>query len=612
MAVPAHDERDWKFAKKYSLPIKEIVVPNIIDRKNPPVAGKRFVERKNVHAIVKDAKTGKYLGLKWKKFDWLTFPMGGIEDGEDAVTAATREIKEETGFTNLKLIRVLDGQTRAEYFAAHKDQNRISYTTAVIFELVGHSQEPVSEEEKAAHEIVWMDASMLNYEHMTHAEVDVWMEKMGSKSGAYTGDGILINSGIFSGKNSDEAKKAIVNSVQGKIVTTYKLRDWVFSRQRYWGEPIPMVHCEKCGWLPISEKDLPLKLPKVAKYEPTDTGESPLAADTPAMKKWRTVRCPECGGVARRETDTMPQWAGSSWYFLRYADPKNKKQLASPAALKHWQPVDWYNGGMEHTTLHLLYSRFWNKFLHDIGVAPTSEPYAKRTSHGLILAADGEKMSKSRGNVVNPDDIVKQFGADTLRLYEMFMGPFDQAVIWSIDGIVGPRRFLEKVWRLSEKTAEKTPNAHLESVAYKTLKKVSTDIEAMQFNTAVSALMILANDMEKAEAVSQEVYELFLKMLAPFVPHIAEELWHGLGHTKSIHSESWPDIDASKIQAEESTIVVQVNGKVRGQFTAPLGISEAEAIRRGGELETVKKWLAGKNIKKTIYVPGRLVNIVIS
>lgn len=610
MAVPAHDERDWEFATRYHLPIKEVIVPNIIDERNPPKAGKKFVERKNIHAIVKDPKTGKYLGLKWKKFNWLTFPMGGVDEGEDVVTAAKREVQEETGFTNLKLVKVLDGQARAEYFAAHKDQNRISFTTAVLFDLIDHTQLPLSEEDNGRYDIVWLHSSELNYEHMTHAEIGMWMEKMKAKNPAYTGSGILINSANFTGMSSNEATDAIAKKF-GKIVTTYKLRDWVFSRQRYWGEPIPLVWCEKCGWQAVPEKELPVKLPPVKKYTPTDTGESLLAGNDPAIKKWRTTKCPHCGGVATRETDTMPNWAGSSWYFLRYTDPHNKKTLADAKKLKHWQPVDWYNGGMEHTTLHLLYSRFWNKFLFDIGVAPTTEPYAKRTAHGMILAADGEKMSKSRGNVINPDQIVATHGADTLRLYEMFMGPFNQSVSWSTDGIVGPRRFLERAWRLTDKiTKSKTANNTLENLTHKTIKKVSSDIEAMQFNTAISAMMILVNEMERAEKIPAALYEIFLRLLAPFAPHVSEELWHQLGHKKSIHLELWPMYDESKIRQETLTIVVQVNGKVRGQLSAASEITEAEATRSAQSLESIKKWLTDKAIDKIIYVPGRLINIV--
>ncbi len=465
MAVPAHDERDWDFAKKYKLSIKEVVLPNIIDKRNPPQQGKKVVERRSVHPIVRDVKTGKYLALKWKKFDWVTFPMGGIEEGEEVVDAALREIKEETGFTNLKLVKVLDGTVRAEYFAAHKDQNRVSYTQAVLFDLIDYTQEEISEEEKNNHDIIWLDKSKLNYENMTHAEIGEWYTKMNSKNPAYTGDGILINSDKFNNKNSELVKKEITDFVKGKWVKKYKLRDWIFSRQRYWGEPIPMIHCEKCGIVPLKEKDLPLVLPKVKNYKPTENGESPLAS----IEKWVNTKCPNCKGKAKRETDTMPNWAGSSWYYLRYMDPKNNKAFAENKKINYWNQVDWYNGGMEHTTLHLLYSRFWHKFLFDQKLLPTSEPYKRRTSHGLILAEGGEKMSKSKGNFINPDNIIKIVGADTLRIHEMFMGPFDQAIAWDTDSIAGSRRFLERVWKLKEKIVypQKGKNKDSESSVYK-------------------------------------------------------------------------------------------------------------------------------------------------
>ena len=412
----------------------------------------------------------------------------------------------------------------------------------------------------------------------------------------------------------------------GTPVTTYKLRDWIFSRQRYWGEPIPLIHCDTCGYVAVPDKDLPVGLPKVKNYQPTDNGESPLAN----IKSWVNVTCPQCKGPATRETDTMPQWAGSSWYYLRYTDPKNSKKFADPKALKYWlgSPkqgegggVDWYNGGMEHTTLHLLYSRFWHKFLYDQKLVPTSEPYAKRTSHGLILAKDGEKMSKSKGNVVNPDEIVQTWGADSLRLYEMFMGPFDQAIPWSTENIIGVRRFLEKVWRLQEKVNVKNPEVSLRgmplsetsgsALLHKTIQKVSDDIEAMRFNTAVSAMMILVNEFDKSEQISKSDFETFLKLLSPFAPHITEELWAALGHKKSIALEPWPVADTSKMAVEEATIMIQINGKVRGQVVMPLDSTEAEVLHKATEDESVKKWLAGQEVKKVVYVKNRLINIVI-
>jgi len=393
----------------------------------------------------------------------------------------------------------------------------------------------------------------------------------------------------------------------GKKITKYKLRDWVFSRQRYWGEPIPVIHCDECGIVPVLEKDLPVKLPEVEKYEPGPDGESPLANIT----EWVNTKCPKCGGKAKRETDVMPNWAGSSWYFLRYCDPYNDKEFVSRATLDKWMPVDWYNGGMEHTVLHLLYSRFWNKFLFDLRLVPTSEPYKKRTSHGLILAEGGEKMSKSKGNVINPDTIVERFGADTLRLYEMFMGPFEQAIAWSESSLIGPRRFLEKVWRLKNKlTNNRQLTTNNETLVHSTIKKVSEDVESMGFNTAVSALMIYTNTLDKQEKVSQKEFETLLLLLAPFAPHITEELWKTLGHLNSIHTEDWPTYDPEKLLKDEITLAVQIDGKFRASLLVVRNQSE-EAIRKTAlALPEVKKWLDGKEPKKIIIVPEKIISIV--
>ncbi len=436
-------------------------------------------------------------------------------------------------------------------------------------------------------------------------------EKVRNKEYAYVKDphGILAEPLEFKGREWGEARKDIIDFIVkngwGDKKVNYKLRDWVFSRQRYWGEPIPVINCQKCGLVPVPEKDLPVELPKVKNYQPTDSGESPLANIT----KWVNVKCPQCKGPAKRETDTMPNWAGSSWYYLRYADSKNNKELAAPKNLEYFTPVDWYNGGMEHTTLHLLYSRFWHKFLYDLKVVPTSEPYIKRTSHGMILGEGGVKMSKSLGNVINPDDIVKTYGADTLRMYEMFMGPFDQSVAWSSDSMIGPRRFLERVWNLQYKIQKGKKYSEFE--IEKTIKKVAEDIEAMKFNTAISTMMIFANEIGKLDSISQEVYEKFLKILSPFAPHIAEELWQILGHKKSISLESWPAHDISKIKQEEIKIVVQVNGKVRAEIMIGADEKEEDVQHRGLNNEAVLKYTAGKEIKKVVYVKGRLINIVI-
>lgn len=425
--------------------------------------------------------------------------------------------------------------------------------------------------------------------------------------------GVMVNSDFLTGLTVEEAKKKMISWLEenkvGRAKTNYKLRDWVFSRQRYWGEPIPIVHCDKCGYVPIPESELPLRLPMVDSYEPTDTGESPLSK----MTDWVETTCPCCGGKAYRETDTMPQWAGSSWYFLRYMDPHNKEALASKEALNYWSPVDWYNGGMEHTTLHLLYSRFWHKFLYDIGVVPTPEPYAKRTSHGMILGENGEKMSKSRGNVVNPDDIVQQYGADTMRLYEMFIGDFEKAAPWNDKGIKGCRRFVERYYNLQEKLIDGDEvRPELECSIHKTIKKVSEDIENIKFNTAIASLMALMNDINAVGSINKKEYAIFSILLNPFAPHVTEEIWStcNLGDGMVV-DQPWPEYDESKCKANEIEIAVQVNGKIKTKLMIPAEAEQAEIIALAKAEENVKKSVEGMNIIKEIYVKGRLVNIVV-
>ena len=420
--------------------------------------------------------------------------------------------------------------------------------------------------------------------------------------------GVLINSDFLNGLEVKDAKEKMIKFLEDKGIgtakTNYKLRDWVFSRQRYWGEPIPIVHCDKCGYVPIDEKDLPLLLPEVESYMPTDNGESPLAA----MTDWVNTTCPCCGGPAKRETDTMPQWAGSSWYFLRYTDPHNDKVLASPEALKYWLPVDWYNGGMEHTTLHLLYSRFWHKFLYDQGVVPTPEPYQKRTSHGMILGENGEKMSKSRGNVVNPDDIVREYGADTLRTYEMFIGAFDLAASWSEDGVKGCRRFLERVWKLQDiMTEEEGYSKDLETKMHQTIKKVSYDFENLKYNTAIAAMMSLLNDFYKKGSITKGEFKTLIILLNPVAPHITEELWQTIGCEGRVYEQSWPEYDEAKTVEANVEIAVQINGKTKGTLMIGKDDPKDEVIAKAKE--SIADKLTG-NIVKEIYVPGRIVNIV--
>jgi len=422
--------------------------------------------------------------------------------------------------------------------------------------------------------------------------------------------GVMVNSGFLTGMKVEDAKKAMIEWLEkeskGHAKVNFKLRDWVFSRQRYWGEPIPMVHCEKCGWVPLPENELPLRLPEISDFEPGEGGESPLARHT----EWVNTTCPCCGGAAKRETDTMPQWAGSSWYFLRYMDPHCDTVPVSKEAVEYWGPVDWYNGGMEHTTLHLLYSRFWHKFLYDIGVVPTKEPYKKRTSHGMILGENGEKMSKSRGNVVNPDDVIAEYGADTLRLYEMFIGDFEKAAPWNTSSIKGCKRFLDRVWNLSEKILPgEGVRPELEGIVNRTIKKVGEDIEGLKHNTAIAAMMSLLNELEAAGGATRAELEVLVQLANPFAPHLTEEVWERMGHSDQLAYHPWPTYDEAKCVESTVEIAVQVNGKLRARLKVAADIAKEDAIAAAKAEPAVAAALEGKTVVKEIFVPGKLVNL---
>ena len=472
----------------------------------------------------------------------------------------------------------------------------MSYGTGAIMAVPAHDERDWEFAKK-------FNLPMLRFVAQNGEEVDI-----NQAAFADVATGVLINSEFLNGLEVKDAKAKVIEFLENKGIgtakTNYKLRDWVFSRQRYWGEPIPIVHCDKCGYVPLDEKDLPLMLPEVESYMPTDNGESPLAA----MTDWVNTTCPCCGGPAKRETDTMPQGAGSSWYFLRYCDPHNDKELASQEALKYWMPVDWYNGGMEHTTLHLLYSRFWHKFLYDEGIVPCPEPYQKRTSHGMILGENGEKMSKSRGNVVNPDDIVREYGADTLRTYEMFIGAFDLSASWSEDGVKGCRRFLERVWKLQDlMTDEEGYSADLETKMHQTIKKVSNDFENLKYNTAIAAMMSLINEFYKKNAVTKGEFKTLITLLNPVAPHITEELWQISGFEGRIYQTSWPEYDETKTVESTIEIAIQINGKTKGTLLIEKDEAKEDVIAKAKEAIADK--LTG-NIVKEIYVPGRIGNIV--
>ena len=503
--------------------------------------------------------------------------------------------KEKTGVC-IDGVRGINPATGKEIPIFISDYVLMTYGTGAIMAVPGHDDRDWAFAKKFGLPIVEV-VSGGNVEEAAYTDCDT---------------GTMVNSGMLDGLSVEDAKKKITawltETGRGHEKVNYKLRDWVFSRQRYWGEPIPIIHCPHCGMVPVPEDQLPLRLPEVESYEPTDTGESPLAK----MEDWVNTTCPICGAPAKRETDTMPQWAGSSWYFLRYCDPHNDKELASKEALDYWLPVDWYNGGMEHTTLHLLYSRFWHKFLYDIGVVSTPEPYKKRTSHGMILGENGEKMSKSRGNVVNPDDIVKQYGADTLRTYEMFIGDFEKAATWNTSAIRGCKRFLERVWGLMDIAVPGDEySGRLEHAFHKTIKKVSEDIEQMKYNTAIAAMMTLLNDITAAGRITHRELRTLVTLLNPFAPHITEEIWAQMGFEGQVSQQSWPAFDPAKCVDDTVEIALQVTGKIKARIDVPVDITAADAIALARSHEAVAPLLAGKTVVKEIYVPGKLVNLVV-
>ncbi len=610
MAVPAHDERDFVFAKKYDLTIKQSIAPlNLETGKDAPKEGKQLVRRKATVAIVKHWEKDEFLCLDWEKFDWKSFVIGGIEDGETGEAAAIREAKEETGYQDIKSIRKINGEIHSCFYAAHKDVNRYGEFECYYIELGSGEYVEPKEEDVKNHKSQWVGkkdvAAFINLNnHSQFWDILINGEK------AFTEDGVVIDSGEFTDLKSAEAREKMTAWLEkeklGEKKINYRLRDWLVSRQRYWGAPIPIVYCDKCGEVPVPEKDLPVVLPTDVDFKPT--GESPLVHS----KTFHDVKCPKCGGKARRESDTMDTFVCSSWYYLRYADPQNEQVFASEEALKKWLPVDLYVGGAEHAVLHLLYSRFFTKVLHSLGYVGFDEPFLKLRNQGLIIAEDGRKMSKSLGNVVNPDQVVEQVGADSLRLFEMFMGPLEATKPWNTKGIAGVQRFLEKVWKLQAATDNQAEaNQKIQTLLHKTIKKVTEDIENFRFNTAISQMMILVNAMEKEKNIVAADYSGLVVLLAPFAPHLAEELWNKLGNKKSVFLEKWPEHDPQLLAGEEIEMAVQVNGKLRDRIYVAPDVTEDEAKETALESVKVKTFTQGKEIKKIIFVPGKLINIVV-
>lgn len=602
MAVPAHDTRDYEFATKFNIPIIQVLeevtgTPHEVETK-----------KNSIVAILYDEANDKYLTVNWHEMGGRLFIGGTIKEGETALDCAIREIKEETGYKDIELVHELP-KINHHYYAYNKDKYFNIESTGFLFKLVSNAQDEQNLDDDEKFDLEWVDKNTIM------AEVNDGLHKKTFEyalaPGAMEGDGIHINSGFLDGLNKEDAISKMLEFLEenncGKKQVNYKMRDWIFSRQRFWGEPIPMIYCNTCGWQPMNEEDLPLLLPDVAEYEPTDNGESPLAK----IDTWVNTTCPKCGGPAKRETDTMPNWAGSSWYFLRFMDPHNTHEFASMDAMKYWRRVDWYNGGMEHTARHLLYARFWVQFLYNIGLVPSKEMIWTRVSHGMVLGSDNQKMSKSKGNVINPDDIVNEYGADTLRVYEMFMGDYQSDCPWSTDSLKGCKRFLDKVIRLKEKVVDgdKYSDA-LEKIIHKSIKKVQNDLVTMSFNTAISTLMILANSYDEMTNITKEDYHLLLTLLNPIAPHITEELNEQLGY-KPICESTWPTYDEAKTIDDEKEIGVQVNGKLRSSIKISINEDEESIKSKALSEENVKRHIDGKEVVKIIVIPGRIVNIVV-
>ena len=617
MAVPAHDQRDFEFAKKFELPVKEVVVPDF---------GKLLPNEKYVEGVVVigyDQENGELLGLRWKnKATWLV--GGGKEKGESFEEAARRELAEETGYKSVLTFIPL-GSVYSHYYNDKKNINRRSFSHNFLAIINRSKQGSTNLETHEDFVPKWYNIKTLReeirkvgggIEHwlaiLDRAEeaISAYEQKKTFEPPSYSGEGVLVNSGKFDGVDSEKACWEITKFVKGKKQVQYKIRDWSVSRQRYWGVPIPMINCKKCGVVPVLEKDLPVLLPDLKDYRPK--GMPPLESSDAFID----VACPKCKGSARREAETLDTFVDSSWYYLRYTDPHNDRMPFDKLRVNRWLPVDLYIIGAEHTVLHLLYSRFITKFLHDEGYLKFEEPFSKLRHVGLIQGADGQKMSKSRGNVVNPDDLIEKFGADTLRVYEMFMGPFEQGQPWDAQGVLGAERFLARVWGFySDANIQihtNYTNEKLEKLLHKTIKKVGEDIETLNFNTAISALMILLNEMEKQNQLPVKSYESFVKLLYPFAPHMCEEIWHEiLGKNTYLHTEGWPEYDKKKIVDEVFILVIQVNGKVRDNIEVDANIKESQAKELALKSNKVSKFIGGNEVEKTIFVPGKLINLVI-
>lgn len=604
MAVPAHDERDFEFAQKMQLPLRHVVIPVRIDDKNPHVPGKEIVFRKIVMAVIRNPKTNKYLVLRVKKPTWTTFVIGGIDDGEDVETAARREILEESGYKNLKLVRILGGPVYSEFYAGHKGVNRTAHNTTLYFELENEEQEPLSEEEAEKHSLDWVEFSDLTRDLLSHAELDIVLERLQTGVDTYTGDGKLIDSGEFSGRDNREAMTDIVAYAGGEMVTNYRIRDWLVSRQRYWGCPIPMVYDPEGVPHAVPPEHLPWLLP--TDVDLTPNGSSPLSTSKELRERVTHI----FGEGWTPEFDTLDTFVDSSWYYLRYLDPKDDHDFSDQALMKRWLPVHRYSGGSEHTTMHLLYARFFHKALYDLALVPASEPFAERYNRGLIMGPDGQKMSKSKGNVVNPDEFVAKYGADAVRMYLAFIGPYNEPgnYSWNLDGVEAMRRFLDRIYLLREKVQDIPVSQECECAVQKASNKVGEDTERFKLNTAVSSLMVLVRELESFPVVPRPAYSSLLTILAPYAPHLAEHLWREQGGAGSVHEAVWPEHQDEQVLLV--TIGVQVNGRKRGEITLAPDASQEEALALARAIPAVEGALGANAPARVVYVPGRILNLV--
>ncbi len=606
MAVPAHDERDFEFAQKMQLPIRHVVMPERIDHRNPHQEGKELTRRSIVIAIVHDSRTDTYLTLNWKEQPWITFVTGGVEENEDVVEAAKREVVEETGYTDVAFSRILGGPTQSEFYAAHKGVNRYNHATTVLFELLNDTQEPLTEEENALHTLVWRTADEIRNDGLQHAEMDLILERLFKGETAMTEDGVLVNSGEFSGRGNREALEDIVAFAGGEMVTNYRIRDWLVSRQRYWGCPIPIVYDPEGVAHPVPPEHLPWLLPTDVTSGTRADGQSPLAGSDELRDRVTRI----FGEGWTPEYDTLDVFVDSSWYFTRYLSPNSETAFSDPALMKKWLPVDRYSGGAEHTTVHLLYSRFFYKALHDLALVPTAEPYVERFNRGLILGTDGQKMSKRWGNVVNPDEMVEKFGADAVRMYLAFIGPYNEPgnYPWKLDGVQGTRKFLDRVYQLREKVGEAEVSAELARALVRATNKVTEDTERFKMNTAVAALMVLVRELEGLAVVPRTAFKQFLVILAPYAPHLSDHLWQEQGGAGSVHQAPWPEVVEEVVT--EVTIGVQVNGKKRGEITVSPEAEEEAAVLAARAVPAVEAALGNQPPARVIYVPGRILNLV--